>query len=346
MLDLRTLLAPVNAGEPSGSLLEYDPAFIALFESAKGKPEQRMGSSVIAAEPPDWGRVETAAAALLSQTKDLRVATLLVKARLHVDGAAGLFEGLAFVRQLLERHWETIHPQLDPEDRNDPAMRVNALADLADPDTVLAVFRNAELASARGVGRVRVRDLERGDQAAAPRGDGSAEEKAPAVDAVFSACDRAALVRTARAAAAAVADLRAVEDFVREKVGGERGPNLSRLAGLLQLVARSLSARVPGEAPGAERAASPAEGSGAGQAPQGDGRGAAAPFAGEIRSRDDVVLALDGICAYYERFEPSSPIPLLLKRSRRLVAMGFMDIVRDLVPDAVPQVESLRGKQD
>ncbi len=57
-----------------------------------------------------------------------------------------------------------------------------------------------------------------------------------------------------------------------------------------------------------------------------------------------MLAALDQICAYYERFEPSSPIPLLLRRARRLVAGSFEDIVKDLLPDAVGTVESLRGK--
>ena len=331
MLELETLLAPVTPDQPSGSLLEYDPAFVALFDAANGKPEQRMGSSVIPAEPPAWGEVEKAAVALLARTKDLRVAVLLVKARLQNAGAGGLFEGLAFVRALLERHWGAVHPQLDPEDGNDPAIRVNALAELADADTVVAVFRNAELASARGVGRVRVRDLETdGAPAAGANGHSNGGENAAPVDAVFAACDRVALARTAKAATAALADLRAIEALAREKLGDDRGPNLARLAAILQLVAAELSRRVQ---------------DGADVVPE-DGASAAAPARGAIRSRDDVLRALDGICAYYERFEPSSPIPLLLKRSKRLVAMSFVDIVRDLVPDAVAQLETLRGKQD
>jgi type VI secretion system protein ImpA len=58
-----------------------------------------------------------------------------------------------------------------------------------------------------------------------------------------------------------------------------------------------------------------------------------------------VVRTLDRICGYYARNEPSSPIPLLLRRARRLVTMDFVDIVRDLAPDALAQVEALRGTE-
>jgi type VI secretion system protein ImpA len=348
MLDFATLLAPVTPDQPSGSLLEYDPAFLTLLALAKGKPEQQMGSSVIPAEPPDWPKVDAAAQALLARTKDLRLATVLAKARLHTAGVHGFFEGIALTRALLERHWETVHPQLDPDDGDDPAMRVNALVELADPETVLTGLRNAELASARGVGRICVRDLERsvnGD-GAVEAGGSPAGGKAPAVEAVFSACDRDALAMTAAAASAALADVRAIEAFVGEKVGAHRGPNLSKLVALLQLVAKNLSQRVGVERvePGGEPKPQDRGGNSLElqvRAPEDLGRSD-----GAIRSRGDVLLALDRICAYYERFEPSSPIPLLLNRSKRLVAMSFLDIVRDLVPDAVAQVEALRGKQD
>lgn len=340
MLDFETLLAPVDSEHPSGVLLEYDPAFTALFESAKGRPEQRMGPSVIPAEQPDWGNVEKNAIEILSRTKDLRVATLLVKARLHNAGAIGLFDGIAFVRRLLERHWDTVYPQLDPDDGHDPSMRVNALADLADPDSMLAPFRNAELATARGFGRVCVRDLERsvrGDATAKANGDAAAPEKAPSMDVVLAACKPEALADLATRASAAVEDLRAIEVLVAEKAGPDRVPILTHLTSLLRLVAKFLSERFTVGRSGSEQ--------GAPVPPQGKAPGAAT-FAGAIRSRNDVVLALDEICTYYERYEPSSPIPLLLKRSRRLVAMTFMDIMRDLVPDAVAHVEALRGKGD
>jgi len=66
---------------------------------------------------------------------------------------------------------------------------------------------------------------------------------------------------------------------------------------------------------------------------------------GAVSSREDVVRLLDRMCDYFERHEPSSPIPLLLKRCKRLVSANFLDIVRDVAPDAVSQVENLRGRE-
>ena len=52
------------------------------------------------------------------------------------------------------------------------------------------------------------------------------------------------------------------------------------------------------------------------------------------------------ICAYYERNEPSSPVPILLKRARRLSAMSFMEIVRDLTPAGTAELEVIRGPNE
>lgn len=64
---------------------------------------------------------------------------------------------------------------------------------------------------------------------------------------------------------------------------------------------------------------------------------------GEIRNRSDVLATLDRICDYYARAEPSSPVPMLLQRARRLVNKDFMAIIRDLTPSAVSEAEVIGG---
>jgi type VI secretion system protein ImpA len=66
---------------------------------------------------------------------------------------------------------------------------------------------------------------------------------------------------------------------------------------------------------------------------------------GGIHSKEDVSRALDQIAEYFERHEPSSPVPLLVRRARRLVGMSFVDIIRDLSPDAISQVNVVSGEK-
>ena len=55
---------------------------------------------------------------------------------------------------------------------------------------------------------------------------------------------------------------------------------------------------------------------------------------------------IDKICEYFDRYEPSSPAPLLLKRAKRLATKDFMAILLDLTPGGVEQANLIFGTQD
>ena len=57
-------------------------------------------------------------------------------------------------------------------------------------------------------------------------------------------------------------------------------------------------------------------------------------------------MLLEKICDYYTRVEPSSPVPLLLKRAARLAEMSFMQIMEDLSPDGIAQVRTVTGEKE
>ena len=66
--NIESLLQPVSAEEPCGPDLEYDPAFLELDRISQGKPEQQMGSTIVAAQEPDWKDVGSRTLALLAKT--------------------------------------------------------------------------------------------------------------------------------------------------------------------------------------------------------------------------------------------------------------------------------------
>lgn len=52
---------------------------------------------------------------------------------------------------------------------------------------------------------------------------------------------------------------------------------------------------------------------------------------------------LDKVKHYFNQYEPSHPAPLMIDRVQRLIALDFMQIVRDLAPDGLGQVETILG---
>ena len=113
MFDPDLLLTPLEGDSPCGPDLEYDPIFLQMEAAARGREEQRMGHSVIAAVKPDWQSVRSLSLALFSRTKDLRVAMYLLRAELWLNGIAGLSCGLKLLAGLLQRYEDTVHPFSD-----------------------------------------------------------------------------------------------------------------------------------------------------------------------------------------------------------------------------------------
>jgi type VI secretion system protein ImpA len=67
---------------------------------------------------------------------------------------------------------------------------------------------------------------------------------------------------------------------------------------------------------------------------------------GEITCREDVVRMLDKACQYFARNEPTSPVPLILERAKRLIGKNFLEILRDMAPDGLQQAQNVAGVTD
>jgi type VI secretion system protein ImpA len=333
-LDIGGLLEEVSPEAPSGENLEYDPAFVELVRLAQGKAEQQMGDAVVAGEEPDWRAVRGGALELLARTRDLRLAVYLTRALLRTDGIPGLSDGLALTHGLIDRYWETVHPQLDPDDDNDPTMRVNTLVALRDEDALLRALRETPLVASRAVGRFSLKDvLVAAGQLPAPTG-GDPPPDTTTIDAAVMDTDLESLQATGAALTRARELAGAVEVTLTEKVGVGHAADFSELSSVLKQAGKVVNEWLLRRGVGVETADDEAAG------PEGRGERS---MSGAISSREDVVRVLDRVCAYFAQHEPSSPVPLLLKRAKRLVSKDFLEILRDLAPDGVAQAEAIRG---
>jgi type VI secretion system protein ImpA len=335
--DIEQLLAPVSEEAPAGDNLEYDASFSELERAGAGKEERYSGGELIPAEEPEWRTVHGLAVALFARTKDLRVAVQLVKAQTAQSGIAGLQAGMHLMRALLERFWDDVHPKLEAEDDFDPVFRINALAAIDDPLGLLGLVRKTALVESRSVGRFTFHDLD------------IVEERASAADNT-TAATRDLLKAALREAGSAEAesrlvvlqkvreDLRAVEAIFRSRAAGGQTPDIEKLDTTLAHGIAFLETGVERAEPAAE-AANVTVMSPAAQAGSAD----AAPGLGALRSREDVKRVLEQVCEYLEKVEPSNPAPLLIRRARRLLDLSFIDIMKDLAPDAFGQIEKLAG---
>ncbi|WP_295456159.1 type VI secretion system protein TssA [uncultured Thiodictyon sp.] len=343
MIDTESLLKAVSEDQPTGDDLEYDPSFRALVEAATGTPERQMGDTVVAAQEPDWRVVLQSSTALLGRSKDLRVAVLMTRALLGINGLPGLQAGLELIHGLLTQFWDGLHPELDASDDNDPTARVNVLLELTDRDTLLAQLRTTPLIRSRVFGPVSCREIEVAEGKAQPI-PGSQPLDAAGIAGAFQDCDLESLVAAAATADGALTALRSVGDELAARLERSQLPSFEPLAEPLTHIRALLQTHLrPRQPDGADEAAPDAHASASTP-----GAAAATPTrdAGQIGSREDVVRTLERLCDYYSRYEPSSPVPLLLKRAQRLVTVSFVDIVRDLAPNALSQIETALGIEE
>ncbi len=327
VLSVDELLTPLSESQPCGPDLEYDAAFMALQTLAGGTPERYSGNTLIAAEPPNWLDVYDAALPLAKRTRDLRIAVLLTRAAARTQGLAGYAAGLSMVARLLEQQWDGVHPRLDEADGGDATMRLNALAPLCSHDSGLGDLRACWLVAAGHPLTVRLIELALtkaepmpGQTRPTPAGIAKGLQDATATDAALP--DR---LRAVHAAAASI-------DHTLSQRAGIAGPDLKPLLQITHAL---------------DRAAAAAQGGSAEALASGDTASAADTHStvatGAIHTREDAVRTLGSVCEWIERHEPSNPAPLLIRRAQRLMSKSFIDLVRDLAPDGLTQLERIAG---
>jgi type VI secretion system protein ImpA len=333
-LDVDALIAPLADDDPCGPDPRTDPEFRQLFHKAEFTTDYRLGpdgDEVRVVVPPAWPEVEELALRLAQRTRDLRLAALIAQAATARRGATGLRDGLKLLNGLIERHWEAVHPL--PADA-DPLPRITALGGLVEARGLAHQLERMPLVSAQGIGAFSVRDIRLARGEAAPESG----EEVPQAGLVQAALDTDETAPATRDTLSAARDEAAtLARRLGERLDGD-APDLAPLSQAIDRALAFLGHRVESQGAPAEDSATPPSGAAAG----GPVAGGAA---GEVRNREDVVATLDRLLAYYERAEPASPVPLFLRRARRLVDKSFVDVIEDLLPDAAAQIRALGGDE-
>lgn len=323
-----TWLQPLaDEAAPCGADLEYDNDFLDLTKAAAGKPESQFEP----AEPPNWRRVDEICASLFERTRDLRVAVFWLRAQLHLQGWPGVVPGLRLVTGLVETLWDAVHPLPDPDD-GDPYARVNALTVLREVEGVVGDLREARVIQDRSIGELQGRMIELALDLAPAREGESNLGAGPCSQMMAAALAKDASLRATCAEASALATRLA--GLLNDKLAAD-APDLAPLVAFVDAIGSLLPQEHPADAEGAGEEAGAEGGEGGGGRKRG--------LSGSVNSREEALRAIDLVCEYLERAEPSNPAPLFLRRARQLVSHNFLQLMKVLAPDALPEVARLVG---
>jgi len=341
--DIESLFSEVSADSPCGEDISYDQDYLALERLLQPKGEGVIAAEGQTAEEPSWSEVADKSYDLLRRSKDLRVVMYFTVALLKLEGFAGLRDGLYLLRGLLERFWDNMYPQLDPEDNNDPLERINILSALSpdsvseqDPMKFKQRAMEVPLCDSRQMGRFSFRDIQVARGAITVSDEQRAQvPEMSVIDAAFRDSEIEKLQSSFEAIGGAVEHASAVTEVFSERAYQSQSPDLSDFVTLLKNIRKCLGEHLGVEAAGG------ADGD-EGVIPAAGGRGGG-PISGSIQSPQDAIKLLDKICEYFERHEPSSPVPLLLRRAKKLVSKNFVEIIENMCPGAMSEVETVKG---
>lgn len=326
-------LEPLSGDDgPCGPDLEYDNAFLELSKAAEGKPESQFDRG----SPPEWRSVRSQAEELFDRTRDLRIALMWTRAVVNLEGVRAFEAGMTLVLGLLEQHWDTVNPVPDPSD-NDPYARANALAMLPQMDGGLGDLLNSALVSVKGLGDIRLRDVEVSLSHMNAR-EGEATYERAQLERILASADQEG---------AGLRDLlsRLMQSFKQlGTVMNERfGPGSSaELKPVLDVLTHALTV-VPEPQGGDDDGAETEDGVSEGEGGAAGGRSGKASLSGSVNSRAEAVRAIELVCAYLERHEPTNPAQLFLKRASALIERNFLELLKELAPGALDEVARMVG---
>ena len=325
-----TWLQPLS-GAACGDNLEYDEEFREMEKAAVGRPATQFDPEGLA---PDWRAVLDHAQSLFERTRDLRVAIYWTRARIRMEGAKSLPEGLRLIEGLLTRFWDELHPL--PDD-GDAYARVNALNDMCSQTGMLGDLRDSLVFSDRSIGELRGRDVEVALGVLEPRSADTVLGRSAVEQMLRDGAESDAGLRNfPNVALAKVGEL---QQLMRDRVGYASAPEMQPLLAVLG----GLRDVMPG-ADASDGAAGDDAAADDGQAGGSPRRGAGrASLSGAIESRNDALRAIDMVCEYLERTEPTNPAQLLLRRARKLVNKNFVELVRELAPESLNEVARVMG---
>jgi type VI secretion system protein ImpA len=340
-VDLQALLRPVTVDAPCGEDLDEGAsagAFLKyrIFGSKvrlETRFEKKLGPEV------NWREVRALAEATLANTKDFRVLAHLAASVTRLESLESLVVTLEVAAGWLETFWETVYPRIS----EDSAQRCNALADFADRMAIVDAVRRLPMVTHKQLGSCSYRDLE----IATAGGRAAAEGSGEALDAgAISALIQAVPLQELQALDAVLvrgrAALRSIETRMLEGTPEKTLPDVAPLADLLEKMRHALQKELaPRVAAEANTANAGVENSPA--APGQDNKGASIVSIGSISSRQDALRALDAVGEFFRRNEPSSPVPLFVERAKRLITMNFIQLLEDIVPEAVEHAKSAAG---
>src|SRR5581483_2855105 len=366
-IDFAALLSEIPGANPAGEDLRYEGTYDTLQAHMREDDDLEQG---------DWQRetktanrqavIETAIAALTGKSKDLQVAAWLTRALGKRHGFAGLRDGFQLLRELEERFWDTLYPELedgDAEFRTGPFEGLNSTLPLVVRQVILTQSGNGEdytllhWEEAKALENL-ARQNQEAYQAALADGKISSEQ----FDKAVASTPRSFYETLFEDLQQTVAECERLDRVSDEKFG-RLAPSLVAIKKVLDdsfdLIRRIRKEKRDREGIKEESVPTPTASTPQVNARQNHAHVVStvppAPIAGisgslplEPQNRADALERLEAVAAYFRHTEPHSPVAYLVERAVRWAGMPLEEWLREVVKseDTLGYVKEHLGIRD
>lgn len=334
-IDVNALLNPIDGGNPCGELSRFDPVF---DDIRKARTEENRDAIQGGAVQADWPLVIARTSdTLQKRAKDLMMAAYLTEALSEADGFAGFRDGLRVVTGLLEQFWEGVYPRIE---EGDLERRLAPLIWMTEgergsrlPNRLRELPIVPPLDGGRGLSLSFSKSIY-----AAPKGEGEsdslyeqrrseAEQRAKAFQGAVAAAPVTIFAALRADLEECLAEVARFKQVLNDRFG-TNGPSATPLREALEDCS-SLVTRIFKEKGGSIEEGKAVEENGK----KVDGPGQRV-ITGPIRSREDALMRLTEVAAFFRQTEPHSPIPYLIQRAVGWGSLTLEQLLQELIKDS------------
>ena len=282
----------------------------------------------VTTESSDWKKLKEEADGFLGKTKDIRLYAVYTRILIHTEKnpLIGLSKGLQLVHHCMENNWECFYPPIDEDDPSEAFFdRNNALADFASyKDLILPLSKKLSILSI-GLGNYTLEDL------LTLNAGGTIVDKQP-LQGLMPDEEKAykEVLQYFHLSLEIAENIKVIYQQKTNEVFAEFNDHL--------LPMLQKGAVLSGD--------NGLDSTNTAEENNSDTAGEIAPtmqIQGSINNRQDIIKTLNLICDYYDSHEPSSPIPLMLARTIKMVDMNYREIFSEFQLGADSTLDKIFG---
>jgi len=319
-------LSPINEENPCGDDISAEQDYLAL----KSQCEPALsGFASVEEKEIRWPSIFDQTNSLIEKSKDINVLMWHCRAALNVHGLVGFARALAATLATIDQYWSGIYPQLDPDDENDPFERVLALQSVNSFEGLLNDLINCALVKNKQGSTLVLSNLLSENHHIVQSSVDS--EVIP----LFNTLDEQEKNDIIGATYVISNFINDVNTLLEKHTSNNNLFNVEKYENYSKIIAKILQNVAPNDL---ELENDMDEGNEPNSSSSSSSTNKAI-----VQNRNDVERMLDLIIAYYQKEEPSSPMPFLLRRAKGLVNKDFIEIISELSPGGANEAKSICG---